>query len=128
MLPIAPGQGRQNKNIFSIFPNIKVCCVFSLESPHRVRTIYHFLYKKEKSHSVIPNLQLDLQKTQERVRNSCGKRALSAQAPEDLLYLEKHSSEASPVSCRHTFLQFIKRIRLCGNSVFFFFFCCFPWR
>ena len=26
---------RHNKNIFSIFLNMKVCCVFSLESPHR---------------------------------------------------------------------------------------------
>ena len=26
---------RNNRDIFSIFFNIKVCCVFSLESPHR---------------------------------------------------------------------------------------------
>ena len=26
---------RHNRDIFSIFFNIKVCCVFSLESPHR---------------------------------------------------------------------------------------------
>ena len=26
---------RHNKDIFSIFFNIEVCCVFSLESPHR---------------------------------------------------------------------------------------------
>ena len=24
-----------NRNVFSIFFNMKVCCVFSLESPHR---------------------------------------------------------------------------------------------
>ena len=35
-------------DICSIFFNMKVCCVFSLESPHRVHTIYHFQYKKEK--------------------------------------------------------------------------------
>ena len=36
MLVIAPGQlRRRNRNIFSIFFNTKVCCVFSLESPHR---------------------------------------------------------------------------------------------
>ena len=29
----APGQGH-NRNIFSISFNMKVCCVFSLESPH----------------------------------------------------------------------------------------------
>ena len=27
--------GGHNKDIFSIFFNMKVCCVFSLESPHR---------------------------------------------------------------------------------------------
>ena len=26
---------RYNRDVFSIFFNIKVCCVFSLESPHR---------------------------------------------------------------------------------------------
>ena len=38
-------------DIFSIFFNMKVCCVLSLESPHRgdsnEYTIYHFQYKKE---------------------------------------------------------------------------------
>ena len=42
---------RVNRDIFSIFFNMKVCCVFSLQSPHRgdsnVPTIYHFQYKKE---------------------------------------------------------------------------------
>ena len=26
---------RHNRDVFSIFFNMKVCCVFSLESPHR---------------------------------------------------------------------------------------------
>ena len=34
MLIIVPGQWH-NRDIFSIFFNVKVCCVFSLESPHR---------------------------------------------------------------------------------------------
>ena len=34
MLLIAPGR-RHNRDIFSIFFNMKVCCVFSFESPHR---------------------------------------------------------------------------------------------
>ena len=34
MLIITPGQG-ENRDIFSIFLNMKVYCVFSLESPHR---------------------------------------------------------------------------------------------
>ena len=43
-------------DIFSIFFNMNVCYVFSLESPRRGdcneytrHTIYHFQYKKEKS-------------------------------------------------------------------------------
>ena len=34
MLIKAPGR-RHNRDAFSIFFNMKVCCVFSLESPHR---------------------------------------------------------------------------------------------
>ena len=30
-----PGQGGLNRDIFLIFFNMKVCCVFTLESPHR---------------------------------------------------------------------------------------------
>ena len=40
-------------NIFSIFFNMKVCYVFSLESPHQGNSnehkqLHHFQYKKEK--------------------------------------------------------------------------------
>ena len=62
MLIIAPGQ-EANRNIFSIFINIKVYCVFSLESPHRgdsnVYTQYNIFFKyKRKSPQIILNLQL----------------------------------------------------------------------
>ena len=68
--------------------------MFSLESPHRgdsnVYTQYTIFNIKRKSPKIILNLQLwDLfQGTQERVRNSDGKGAISVQATEDLLYLE----------------------------------------
>ena len=42
---------RYSRVIFSIFSNMKVCCVFSLELPHRGNsneyTLYHFQYKLE---------------------------------------------------------------------------------
>ena len=41
---------RHDRDIFSNFFNMKVCCVSSLESPHRLHTIYHFNYK-----NIIPN-------------------------------------------------------------------------
>ena len=45
--------GGLKRLIFSIFFNLKVCCVFSLESPHRGdsnedKKIYHFHNKKKK--------------------------------------------------------------------------------
>ena len=79
---------KQNMDIFSIFFNIKVYSVFSLESPHRgdsnEYTQYTIFNLKRKITLIIPNLQLwdFFQGTQERVRNSRGKRAV-----EVLLYL-----------------------------------------
>ena len=35
MLIIATGQGGHDRDIFSIFLNMKICCVISLKSPHR---------------------------------------------------------------------------------------------
>ena len=68
---------------FRFFFNTKVCCLFSLESPHRgdsnEYTQYTISqYEKEKSPYIFPNLQLWglFQGTQERVRNSRGKRAI----------------------------------------------------
>ena len=34
-------------DIFSIFFNMKVCCVFSLESPHGGDSYEHYQYKNE---------------------------------------------------------------------------------
>ena len=75
--------------IFSIFFNIKVCCVFSLESPRRVHEIHHFQYQKENHHGEyqICSYGVLFQGTQERVRNSRGKRAISVRVTELLLYL-----------------------------------------
>ena len=48
--------------IFFIFFNMKVCCVFSLESPHRgdsnEYTQYTIFNMKKKNPKIIPNLQL----------------------------------------------------------------------
>ena len=71
---------------------MKVCCVFSLESPHRGDSNEYTQYtvfnvKKEKSRLIISNLQPRdfFLGTQERVRNSHGKRAISVRATEVLL-------------------------------------------
>ena len=61
---------RHNSDIFSIFFNMKVCCVFSLELPHYPKSAAMGLF----------------QGTQERVQNSHGKQAISVQATEGLLY------------------------------------------
>ena len=73
--------------IFSSFFNIKVCCVSSLESPHRGNsnqyTQYTIFNIKRKLPLIIPNLQL-----WERVLNSRGKRAVSVRANEGQLYID----------------------------------------
>ena len=64
------------------FSNMKVCSVFSLESPHQGNS---------KSSEIIQNtimsaaMGLVLLVTQERVRNNRGKRAISVRATEVLL-------------------------------------------
>ena len=90
MLIVAQGQ-RHNGNIFSTFFNVKVCCVFSLESPHGGNSneyIQHTIFNIKKK------ITLDYPKsaamgffqgTQERVRNSHGKQAISVRATEGLL-------------------------------------------
>ena len=80
-----------------IFYNTKICCVFSLESPHWGDSIEYTQYpvfkkkkkKKEEPHKIIPNLQPRdfFQGTQEWVRKSRGKRAISVRAIEVLLYI-----------------------------------------
>ena len=48
MLITASSQAH-NKDIVSIFFNMKVCCVFSLESPQRGNyNEYHYYYRKKK--------------------------------------------------------------------------------
>ena len=75
--------------MFLIFYNIKVCCVFPLESPTRTHNIPFSILRKKKK------ITLNYPKsaamgfflgTQERVRNSRGKRDISVRATEDLLY------------------------------------------
>ena len=90
MLIIAPGD---NRDTLLIFFNMKVCCVFSLESPHRGDSNEY----KQYTFTIINIKKITLnyhnfsamgvfQGTQERVRNSDGKRAISVRATEGLLY------------------------------------------
>ena len=79
-------------DIFLIFCNMKVCCVFSLESPHRGDsyecTQYTIFNMKMKIFLNYPKSAAKgfFQGTQELVRNSHGKRAISVRAIEVLLY------------------------------------------
>ena len=88
---------RHNRDIFSIFLYMKVYCVFSLESPQRgdsnEYTQYTIPRYKEqitlnypKYNNVSRNGTFSLG-TQEGVQNSRGKRAISVQAMEVLLYI-----------------------------------------
>ena len=80
-------------DIFSIFFNMKVYCVFSLDSPHRgdsnEYTQYTILNMNKKNTLNYPKCATMgfFQETQERVRNSRGKRAISVRAIEVLLYI-----------------------------------------
>ena len=92
MLIISPEQ-EANRNIFSIFFNMKVYCVFSLESPLRCDSNDYtqyasFVIRKK----IIPDYPKSAAMgfflgTQERVRNNRGKRAISVRATEVLLYI-----------------------------------------
>ena len=72
-----------NRDIFSILFNLKVCWVFSLESPHQgdsnEYTQYTIFNIERKSPEIIPNLQLwdFFRGTQEQVPNSSGKPVIS---------------------------------------------------
>ena len=85
MLIKAIGQkhNRDKRDIFSIFLNMKVCCVFSLESPHRgdsnKYTQYTIFSIKKKTTLNYPKSAAMgfFLGTPERVRNSRGKRAIS---------------------------------------------------
>ena len=83
---------RHNRDIFLIFFKMKVCCVLSLESPHRgdsneytQNTIYNNIKKKITLNYPKSAAMGFFQETQEGVRNSRGKRAISVQAIEGLL-------------------------------------------
>ena len=80
-------------HIFLIFLNMKVCCVFSLESPHRgdsnQYTQYTIFSMNKKNILNYPKSAAIgfFQGTQERVRNSRGIRAISVRATEVVLYV-----------------------------------------
>ena len=78
--------------ISSIFFKMKVCYVFSLESPNRGDSkeyIQYIICNIKKSSIIIPNLHLwdFLPGTRERVRNSRDNRVISVRVIEDLLYI-----------------------------------------
>ena len=73
-------------DIFSILFNLKVYCVFSLESPH---TIFNIKKENHPKLSQICRYGFLFQGTQERVRNSRGKRAISVRGTEVLLYYQR---------------------------------------
>ena len=82
---------RHHGDIFSIFLNMKVCCVFSLESPHRgdsneytQYTIFNIERKIAQNYSKSAAVGF-FQGTHERVQNSGGKRAIIVRATEVLL-------------------------------------------
>ena len=83
---------RHNRDIFSTFFIMKVCCVFSLGSPHigdsKEYTQYTVFNIKKKITLNYPRSAAMgfFQGTQERVRNSRGKRAISVRITEVLLY------------------------------------------
>ena len=95
MLIIAADQ-EHNRDMFSIFGNMKVYCVFSLESPHRgdsnEYTKYTIFNIKKKNHpklSQINSYAICFQGIPERVRKIRGKRAISVRATEGRLYVSK---------------------------------------
>ena len=88
---------------FSVFCNMKVYCVFLLESLHRGDSNEYTQYTnfniKKDDHpklSQICSYGIFFQGTQEQVRNSHGKRAISVRATEVQLYLQIYSTVLSP--------------------------------
>ena len=92
MLITAPGQKAKKRYLIN-FLKMKVYCVFSLESPRRGNsneyTQYTIFMKNKKSTQNYPKTaHLGFsQGTPERVRNICGKQAISVRATEVLLYV-----------------------------------------
>ena len=121
-------------DIFSIFFSMKVCCVFSLESPHRgdsneytqytIFNIFNIRKKITLKLSQICSYEFLFQGTQERVRNSLGKRANSVRATEVLLYacsnvflFRKAASKACTMYCDKTGLWFVKQDWISLNKI-----------
>ena len=81
----------QNRDIYSVFLNMEVCCVFSVELPHRgdskKYTQYTIFNIKKKITLYYPKSAAMgfFQGTHGRVRNSHGRRAISVRATEGLL-------------------------------------------
>ena len=90
-------------NIFLSFFNMKVCRVFSLESPHRGDSneyTQHTSFNIKEHHPKYPKysnvctaVMVFLLGTQECVRNSHGNRAIGVGATEVLLLLERNCSK-----------------------------------
>ena len=74
---------RYNRDIFSIFFSLKVCCVFSLELPHRDNSNEDTQYTI--NHPKSAAIGFFFIGSHERVRNSPGKWGISVWATEDLL-------------------------------------------
>ena len=68
---------------------MKIYCVFLLESPHRDSNEYtqYTIFHTKKENHLNQQLWDFFQGTQERVRKSRGKRAISVRATEGLLYI-----------------------------------------
>ena len=80
--------------MFSIFFNMKVYCMFSLESnEYTQHTVFNVKNRKSPKSSQICSYGIFLG-TQELVRNSHGKRAISVRATENLLYIGPRSVAA----------------------------------
>ena len=91
-----------NRDIFSIFLDMKVCCVFSLESPHRgdsnkytQYTIFNIKKKNTVNYPKSAALRF-FQGAEERVRNNRGRRAISVRATEVLLYMLTGPDKSKP--------------------------------
>ena len=87
---------RHKRNMFSIFSNMKVCCVFSFELPYRgdsnENTQYTIFNIKKENHPKLAQIcsyGVFFQWSPEQIRNSRGKRAISVRATEDLLYADR---------------------------------------
>ena len=108
MSVIAPGE-EASYGYLSISFNMEVCCVFSLESSHRGDSNE---YTQHTTFNILKKITLNYPKstaigffpgTQERVRNSRGKQAISVRATEVLLYvfynLIYHMTSLNSVTC-----------------------------